>query len=151
MNKVTAEFLESEIVEIEYRRGKGTLTHCYITVKGGFVFTGESACINESEFKEDVGQALAYDNAFEKMWAKYGFLLHRKYCGTHIERMQNELDELFERLNKLSAFLDKSKPDFLDENEWALLHEQRTHMTNYFNVLNMRLDIAKSKEQKDHV
>lgn len=64
---------------------------------------------------------------------------------TPIERMQIELDELHDKLDKLGAFIAKPKPDFLDDNEWALLHEQQKHMANYYNVLNTRLAIAKSK------
>lgn len=37
MNKVTKEFLESEIVDVTYTRLAGTLTHCAITVKSGFI------------------------------------------------------------------------------------------------------------------
>lgn len=147
MNKITKEFLESQIVDVEYQRGKGTLTHCYITVKNGFTFTGESACVDESSFDEGMGKKFAYEQAFEKMWMPYGFWLKQTMPkATPTERMQVELDELYEKLDKLGAFIAKPKPDFLDDNEWALLHEQQEHMTEYYNVLNMRLMIAQSKQ-----
>lgn len=75
MNKITKDFLESEIVSVEYQRGKGNLTHCYITVKSGFVFTGESACVDENNFDKEIGEQIAYKQAFEKMWLPYGFWL----------------------------------------------------------------------------
>ena len=81
MNKVTKEFLESEIVDVTYTRLTGTLTHCAITVKSGFVFTGESACVDESAYNKEIGEKIAYDNAFEKMWMPYGFWLKQTNVG----------------------------------------------------------------------
>ena len=78
MNKITKEFLESEIISVEYNRLQGTLTHCAITVKSGFVFTGESACVDPNNFDKEIGEQVAYDSAFEKMWMPYGFWLHQK-------------------------------------------------------------------------
>lgn len=77
MNKITKEFLESEIVNVEYNRLSKTLTHCAITVKSGFVFTGESACVDESTFDEQIGRQIAYNNAFNAMWQPYGFWLQQ--------------------------------------------------------------------------
>lgn len=81
MNKITKEFLESEIISVEYNRLQGTLTHCAITTKSGFVFTGESACIDPNNFDKEIGEQVAYDSAFEKMWMPYGFWLHQKIRG----------------------------------------------------------------------
>lgn len=39
-NRITKDFLESEITNVEYQRLSGTITHCTITVKNGFTFTG---------------------------------------------------------------------------------------------------------------
>lgn len=75
MNKITKEFLESEIVDVTYTRLKGTITHCAITVKSGFTFTGESACVDEASFNKEIGEKFAYEQAFEKMWLPYGFWL----------------------------------------------------------------------------
>ena len=50
MNKITEEFLHSEIVSVEFTRLQGTITHCAIKVKNGFIFTGESACVNPEIF-----------------------------------------------------------------------------------------------------
>lgn len=77
MNKITKEFLESEIISVEYNRLQGTLTHCAITTKSGFMFTGESACVDPNNFDKEIGEQIAYENAFEKMWMPYGFWLHK--------------------------------------------------------------------------
>lgn len=146
MTKVTKEFLESEIVNVEYQRGPGTITHCYITVKNGFTFTGESACVSEANFDEEIGKKYAYEQAFEKMWHPYGFLLKSKLgADSPLARMEIEYDELVERISKLSVFLNKGKPDFLNDDEWALMKEQLEHMTEYSAVLKIRIDIAIAK------
>lgn len=75
MKSITKEFLESEIVDVTYTRLTGTLTHCAITVKSGFTFTGESACVDEANFNKELGEKYAYEQAFEKMWLPYGFWL----------------------------------------------------------------------------
>ena len=77
MNKITVEFLNSEIANIEYLRPVGTLTICVITTKDGFTFTGESACVDPANFNKEIGEKIAYDNAFNKMWLPYGFWLHK--------------------------------------------------------------------------
>ena len=145
MNKVTKEFLESEIVDVTYTRLTGTLTHCAITVKSGFVFTGESACVDESTYNKEIGEKIAYDNAFEKMWMPYGFYLKQKNGGDFVFHLQNERDKLAERYKKLEAFLSTDKFNQLDTQNKELLREQLYAMVKYLSVLNARLDIAKSK------
>ena len=75
--KLTKEFLESEIIQIDYKRLGGKITHCTITTKSGFVFTGESACVDPTNYDADIGSKIAYDNALDKMWMPYGFWLHK--------------------------------------------------------------------------
>ena len=145
MNKLTEEFLESQIKNVTYTRLTGTLTHCAITVKYGFVFTGESACVDESNYEREIGEKIAYDNAFEKMWMPYGFYLKQKNGGNSIFRLQNERDELAERCQKLEAFLLTDKFNQLDDKNKELLREQLCVMGKYLSVLNAWLDIANSK------
>ena len=75
--KLTKEFLESEIIQIDYKRLGGKITHCAITTKSGFVFTGESACVDPTNYDEDIGSKIAYGNAFDKMWMPYSFWMHK--------------------------------------------------------------------------
>ena len=145
MNKLTEEFLENEIKHVAYTRLTGTLTHCAITVENGFVFTGESACVDESNYEREIGEKVAYSNAFEKMWMPYGFCLKQKTGGDFVFRLQNERDELAERYEKLEAFLLTDKFNQLDDQSRELLREQFYVMRKYLSVLNARLDIANSK------
>lgn len=77
-NKITPEFLQSEVVDVEYRRLTGTMTHCTITVKNGFTFTGESACADPNNYNQELGEKFALENAKSKMWVPYGFLLKQQ-------------------------------------------------------------------------
>ena len=91
MNKITKEFLESEIISVEYNRLQGTLTHCAITVKSGFVFTGESACVDPNNFDQEIGEKIAYEQALDHMWMPYGFWLHQKMHG---EAEKNNIEDV---------------------------------------------------------
>lgn len=97
MNKITKEFLESEIISVEYNRLQGTLTHCAITVKSGFVFTGESACVDPNNFNQEIGEKIAYEQAVDQMWMPYGFWLHQKM---HDEARQVEKNNIEDVLPK---------------------------------------------------
>ena len=107
--KLTKEFLESEIDKTEYNRLGGTITHCTITTKSGFTFTGESACVDPNNFNQEIGEQVAYDNAFEKMWLPYGFWLH-KALADHDNRLQPPSDD-----NKIKALAETAYQSKLDE------------------------------------
>lgn len=145
MNKITKEFLESEIANVQYQRLHGTLTHCTIITKDGFSFTGESACVDPTNFKQELGEKYAYEQAFEKMWMPYGFWLHKKLANEPkdwLDRVCIENSELTDKIEKLKAFLAGDKPKFVAEAQWVLMHEQLKHMAHYKNVLLSRLSEA---------
>lgn len=75
--RITPEFLKNQIKTdgVKYNRLGGTLTHCTITVKNGFTFTGESACVDPANYNKEIGEQIAFDNAFDEMWGPYGFAL----------------------------------------------------------------------------
>ena len=100
MNKITKEFLESEIIAVEYKRLSERLTHCTITVKNGFQFTGESACVDPTDYNEDIGNKIAYNHAFDKMWLPYGFWLRQKMrdegAFSNVEAVSKSDDESYQ-------------------------------------------------------
>lgn len=53
----------------------GTLTICVLTLKNGFQVTGESACAHPGNFNVLLGEKIAYDKAFDKIWPLEGYLL----------------------------------------------------------------------------
>lgn len=147
--KLTKDFLESEIDKVEYNRLGVTLTHCTITTKSGFTFTGESVCVDPNNFNQELGEKFAYEQAFEKMWFPYGFWLH-KALAEHdetsskdwLDRACEELAELTERKEKLEQFISGDKPDFVSDGQWKLMQEQFIAMNSYRNILIERLDEA---------
>lgn len=139
MDKITKEFLESQIVDVKYTLIGETLTHCAITVKNGFVFTGESACVNPANFDKEIGEKMAYENAFNSMWLPYGFWLKQKNGGDFAYRLRNERDELAERVEKLGAFIQSEAFSDLPSNAQKDLKIQYETMQPYLNVLNKRI------------
>ncbi len=78
-NTVTKESITSKIVKVEYHQHAGTtLTFCVLTLENGFTITGESACADPTNFNAEIGQKIAYDNAFSKAWALEGYLLKER-------------------------------------------------------------------------
>ncbi len=98
--KLTKEFLESEIGNVEYVRIGEKTTHCTITTKSGFTFTGESACVDPNNFDQNIGEKFAYEQAFEKMWMPYGFWLHKALAETDYQSKLNEAQNLIDSYSK---------------------------------------------------
>ena len=75
--KLTPAILKNLIEREDYSRHESsTTTVCFLTLKSGFVVTGQSACIDPANFNEEIGQRCAYDNAFDKLWELEGY--HQK-------------------------------------------------------------------------
>lgn len=75
--RITAGYMESRITNTTYTV-VDTLTLCTIKLDNGFQVTGESACVDPANYNREVGEKLAYDNAFRKLWPFFGFLLAEK-------------------------------------------------------------------------
>lgn len=55
-----------------------TLTICALTLRNGFIVTGESAAASPENFDEQIGRNIARDNARQKIWAFEGYLLRER-------------------------------------------------------------------------
>lgn len=141
MSKITEDFLKSEIERVDYTRLSDTLTHCAITVKSGFVFTGESVCDKPEHYQENSANYYAYREAFKKMWLPYFFWEKQKDGNNFAYRLNNERDELAERTKKLGAFLQAHNFGQLSEQQRELLREQYTKMTELLDILNKRIEL----------
>lgn len=73
--RVTKEGIESRIKDVAFTKLGETLTHCRILLDNKYSVTGESACVNPENYNQQIGEKIAYDNAFGKLWGLYGFLL----------------------------------------------------------------------------
>lgn len=63
-----------------------TLTVCALTLKNGFVVTGESAAADAANFDEAIGCRIARDNARNRIWALEGYLLRQRLSGRPAHR-----------------------------------------------------------------
>lgn len=54
------------------------LTVCCLTLQNGFTVTGESACASPENFKAELGQRIARENAKQKIWPLLGYSLKQR-------------------------------------------------------------------------
>jgi hypothetical protein len=79
VNKVTRDQITRRISKVEYHHLPGTtMTICVLTMINGFAVAGESACVDPATFNAEIGETIAYDNAFDKLWALEGYLLKER-------------------------------------------------------------------------
>lgn len=55
-----------------------TMTVCALTLRNGYIVTGESAAASPENFDKEIGRKIARDNARNKIWALEGYLLREK-------------------------------------------------------------------------
>ena len=122
----------------------GTLTICVLTLKNGWQVTGESACAHIANYKQDIGERIAYDNAVKQIWKFLGYVLRDKLHNEpkdFMERLEREHSELQDRLTKLIDFIDNSPAyNGIDEKQQHWLTDQRDLMQRYLAILAQRLD-----------
>jgi len=77
--RLTPEAIDSVILCEQYHVFSGTtMTVCALTLKNGYIVTGESAAASPSNFDADIGRKIARQNARNKIWALEGYLLRQK-------------------------------------------------------------------------
>lgn len=77
--RLTPESIDAVIVGEQYHVFPNTtLTVCALTLKNGYIVTGESAAASPENFDRDIGKKIARNNAREKIWALEGYLLRTK-------------------------------------------------------------------------
>lgn len=148
--RVTKDRIDSLMQKVSYvvvqQPGDTTSTFVHAFLGGSFFLaTGFSACVNKENFDADIGERLAKSqaekNAQAKLWELEGYRLFdlMPQPSTPRDRVVNEHDELSVKFEKLSSFLCKDKPDFIDAQNWDLLKEQHNYMDAYKDVLERRL------------
>lgn len=55
-----------------------TLTICVLTLRNGYLVTGESAAASPENFDPAIGRRIARENARNKIWALEGYLLRER-------------------------------------------------------------------------
>lgn len=77
--RLTPAHIDATIVAEDFHVFPGTtLTVCALTLRNGFLVTGESAAASPANFDEEIGRKIARDNARNKIWALEGYLLRQK-------------------------------------------------------------------------
>lgn len=77
--RLTPADIDYAILTAQYHVFPGTtLTVCAITLKNGYIVTGESAAASPENFDEVIGCKIAFGNARNKIWALEGYLLRER-------------------------------------------------------------------------
>lgn len=77
--RLTPDAITNTIKEIYFNVVPGTtLTFCALTLRNGFVVTGESAAASPANFDEEIGRNIAFENARNKIWMLEGYLLRER-------------------------------------------------------------------------
>ncbi len=77
--RLTPYHIERTIADEEYWIVPGTtMTICALSLRNGYVVTGESAAVSPENFDKAIGQSIARKNAREKIWALEGYLLRQR-------------------------------------------------------------------------
>jgi len=77
--RITPEQVDAQITKEDFYVFPGTtLTVAALTLKNGFIVTGESAAASPANFDEDLGRKIARDNARNKIWALEGYNLRTR-------------------------------------------------------------------------
>jgi hypothetical protein len=74
--RLTPALIDETIVDEAYYVFPGTtLTVCALTLRNGFIVTGESAAASPENFDEEIGRKISREQARNKIWAFEGYLL----------------------------------------------------------------------------
>jgi hypothetical protein len=80
--RLTPNDIDAQIVKASYFVfPETTLTVAALTLRNGFIVTGESAAASPENFDEAIGRKIAYDNARGKIWALEGYALRNRLVG----------------------------------------------------------------------
>lgn len=75
----TEQMINESIVDIAYDVLKdGRTTVCTLTLKNGFTVRGESLVVNSARFDKALGEKYAFEQALDRCWPFFGFLVAQK-------------------------------------------------------------------------
>lgn len=116
--RITPADIEAAIVHEAYHVWPGTtLTSCVLTLRNGFLVTGESACASPENFDEELGRKIAWRNAAAKIWVLEGYLLRERL---DVDRRVEDIARVCHMVNRAycKALGDGSQPTWEDAPEW---------------------------------
>ena len=76
-NRITPDSIKGRIANVTYRNPpqESTTTFCTIKMQNGFEFVGRSVCVDPANYNKEIGEKVAYDDAFRQIWSHEGYLL----------------------------------------------------------------------------
>ena len=80
--RLNPEMIDAAISAEQYHVFHGTtLTVCALTLRNGYIVTGESAAASPANFDHEIGRKIARENARNKIWALEGYLLRERLAA----------------------------------------------------------------------
>jgi hypothetical protein len=77
--RLNPDMINDVIVSEQYYVFPGTtLTVCALTLRNGYIVTGESAAASPENFDKEIGRRISRENARNKIWALEGYLLRER-------------------------------------------------------------------------
>lgn len=77
--RLNPDMIDATIASEQYHVFPGTtMTVCALTLRNGYIVTGESAAASPENFDKEIGRKIARDNARNKIWSLEGYLLREK-------------------------------------------------------------------------
>lgn len=77
--RLNPDMIDAAIASEQYYVFPGTtMTVCALTLRNGYIVTGESAAASPENFDKEIGRKIARDNARNKIWSLEGYLLREK-------------------------------------------------------------------------
>lgn len=75
--RVSLELIKERIAEVDYqtvRIAGQKMMFCGIKMDNGFVVVGSPAtCVDEDNWRDEIGQQVSYDNSFREIWKLEGY------------------------------------------------------------------------------
>lgn len=99
------------------------LTFCVLTLRNGFTVTGQSACADPKKFNQEIGEKVAYGDAFRQVWPLLGYELRSR-----LHKLEQRTDDLGEALTRMTAYRLGNPEAFRAEDAEAILaHFETEH------------------------
>lgn len=77
--RLTPDMIDATIVSEQYHVFPNTtMTVCALSLRNGYIVTGESAAASPANFDQAIGRKISRENARNKIWALEGYLLRQK-------------------------------------------------------------------------
>lgn len=97
--RITEEDILNAIIGEDYHRfADSTVTVCCLTLRNGFNVIGKSACASKENFDEELGNAIAKQNAINEIGQLEGYLLKQKLY----EELCDGSDSITETIDKIA-------------------------------------------------